>query len=178
MNIPIRPPSSSISTQVNALRYNLKVIGVSWRNSFRPVAHPRNRLKTAGNHLVHRSQSCENSQVDNQLSRPGDARRSEQACRNTDCSMRSSRQPLRSVWKRMRGRRFKAPLPRCGNSSLAKPSPLRKLPWDREYFSWSQGVSDISDYFDGNVPEVMRPYLLDFEPIPWADEVLANWHSE
>lgn len=54
----------------------------------------------------------------------------------------------------------------------------RKLPWDREYFRWSQEVNDISDQFDGDVPEVIRPYLLDFEPISWGKEVLANWHSE
>lgn len=55
----------------------------------------------------------------------------------------------------------------------------RKLPWDREYFTWSQDVDDLSVHYDvDSIPEVIWPYLLDFEPIPWGPDVLANWHLE
>jgi hypothetical protein len=52
----------------------------------------------------------------------------------------------------------------------------RKLPWDRGYFAWSQQVDDISVHFDVEaVPPLIRPYLFDFEPIPWGEELRANW---
>lgn len=54
-----------------------------------------------------------------------------------------------------------------------------KLPWDREYFTWSQDVDDLSVHYGvDSIPEVMRPFLLNFEPIPWGPDVLASWHAE
>ena len=52
------------------------------------------------------------------------------------------------------------------------------LPWDREYFLWTQQTNDIRDHFEvSSVPDVMRPYILDFKPIAWGQAVLANWNA-
>lgn len=54
----------------------------------------------------------------------------------------------------------------------------RKLPWDREYFDWASRIDDIVCHFQiDKIPDIMRPLLLQFEPIPWGKDVLSRWHS-
>ena len=54
----------------------------------------------------------------------------------------------------------------------------RKLPWDREYYEWSSGIDDIKEFYDVDaIPEVMHPWLLKFEPMPWGIEVRNRWDS-